>query len=373
MAIYKSDKPTKDGRQYYFMLYKKDFNGINKKYKSKKYKTKPEARDAEALFLLKRDNPLIKPFKLVAKAYFEEMYTIRKESTVYSYENAYKKNIELYFGHLNINDINVSVINNWKLEIAKNSFKLSYLNKLYNILKSIFDFAMRNYGLTSNPVAISGRFQSKNDEVIKDEEKLRYITYEQFQQFISVIDNIIWRTFFIFLYYTGMRKGEVLALTWEDIDLLKNEITVDKTLYTKIKGKTTTTSTKNNLNRKIKMSKTLKEQIILYKEEMMKYSDYSNKWYVFGCSRYLPLTSIDRYKNYYFKMANLEPITIHEFRHSHVSLLINEYIKSGQTDTTKFFLMMSNRMGHSIKVMQEIYLHLFPTIQDEIVDILDNL
>ena len=64
---------------------------------------------------------------------------------------------------------------------------------------------------------------------------------------------------------------------------------------------------------------------------------------------------------------------MHEFRHSHVSLLINEYIKSGQTDTTKFFIMMSNRLGHTIDVMQKTYMHLFPSIQDEIVDLLNNL
>ena len=40
---------------------------------------------------------------------------------------------------------------------------------------------------------------------------------------------------------------------------------------------------------------------------------------------------------------------------------------------SKFFLMMSNRMGHTINVMQSTYMHLFPTIQDEIVDILNNL
>ena len=64
---------------------------------------------------------------------------------------------------------------------------------------------------------------------------------------------------------------------------------------------------------------------------------------------------------------------MHEFRHSHVSLLANEYLKSGQTDTAKFFVMMSNRMGHSIQVMQDTYMHLFPSVQDEIVDLLDNL
>ena len=52
---------------------------------------------------------------------------------------------------------------------------------------------------------------------------------------------------------------------------------------------------------------------------------------------------------------------------------INEYLKTGQTDTAKFFIMLSNRMGHSIQVMQDTYMHLFPTIQDEIVDLLNNL
>ena len=121
--------------------------------------------------------------------------------------------------------------------------------------------------------------------------------------------------------------------------------------------------------------KTLKETLLNYKKEVIKYNDFKESWFVFGNSRFLPQTTIDNNKHKYFKLSGLKDIeiTMHEFRHSHVSLLINEYIKSGQTDTAKFFLMVANRMGHSIQVMQDIYLHLFPTIQDEIVDILDNL
>lgn len=376
MAIYnETDKTkwTKDGRHWYFMCYKKDFNGINKKYKSKKYLKKTEAEEAERLFLMKRDNPTHQEFTLISKDYFRELFTTRKDSTVYTYLNAYKNNIEPYFKTFYINDINVQTINNWKDTVQKNKFSIRYLNKMYNILKGIFDFAMKNYGLQSNPVVISGRFKEKNDKVIKDEEKIRYITYEQFQQFVSVIDDLMWKTFFTFLYYTGMRKGEVLALTWNDINFNNDTIAVNKTIYYKLKNNASITSTKNHENRKIKMSKTLKDQLLIYKKEIMKYSDYSNNWFVFGCSRFLAPTSIDRYKNHYFELAGLEPITIHEFRHSHVSLLINEYIKSGQTDTSKFFLMMSERMGHTIQVMQNTYMHLFPTVQDQIVDLLNKL
>lgn len=107
MAVFKDKQKTADGRSWYFKVYKKNFNGINKAYKSKKYLTKEEA-----LFILKRDNPINKPFILIAKDYFKYMYSIRKESTVFSYENAYLNNIEPYFKEFNINNTKVSTIYN---------------------------------------------------------------------------------------------------------------------------------------------------------------------------------------------------------------------------------------------------------------------
>ena len=378
MAVYKDNIKTKDGRQWYFKVYKKDLNGNNKAYKSKKYLTKKQAVEEEAIFLMKRDNPLKKKFILIAESYFNELNKIRKGSTVYSYENAYNKNIKQYFVKYYIDEINVKIINEWKETLESKNFKTTYLNKLHNILKNIFDFAIRNYGLTINPATLSGRFKNKNDKIINDSEKLRYITYNDFNTFISSINDITWKTFFMFLYYTGMRKGEVQALNWNDIDLDNKEIVVNKTLNAKTKEKYIITTTKNNLNRKIKISQILLEQLVLYKNEMVKYNDFKNKWFVFGGPRFLASTTIDNNKHKYFKLSGIKEITIHEFRHSHVSLLINEYIKKSneknmKIDTSKFFLMMSNRMGHSLDVMQKTYMHLFPTIQDEIVDLLDNL
>ena len=73
----------------------------------------------------------------------------------------------------------------------------------------------------------------------------------------------MWKTFFIFLYYTGMRKGEVQALTWNDINFNTNEIIVNKTLSVKTKNSNyKITSTKNYLNRRIKMSKNFERNSI---------------------------------------------------------------------------------------------------------------
>lgn len=366
-------KPTKDGRTYYF---RKSKNG--KQYTSKKYLTRDECEKAEAKFILKNDNPINKRFDLVADDYFDYMYKVKKESTVYCYENVYNLHIYPYFKSSYINHIKVSDIRNWAEKIDKKGLSVRYMNNIYNILKLIFDFGMKNYNLGSNPVQIFGRFQKNEDEVIKDEEKIRYITLDQFNQFISAIDDIMWKTFFVTLFYTGTRKSEIQALTWNDIDFNNNEIIIDKIISTKTSEKYKITNTKNNLNRKIKMSRTLRDTLFNYKNEIMKFTDYSDNWYVFGNTRFLPETTIARNKHKYFELSGVKEITIHEFRHSHVSLLINEYIKTSKeknmkVDTAKFFLMLSNRMGHTIEVMQRTYMHLFPTIQDEIVDLLDNL
>ena len=382
MKIYKG-KPTKDGRIYYFKGRYKDINGVTKEYTSPRYAEKKEAEKALSLFKLKGNKSPKKEFSIIASAYFEEMYKKRKESTVYCYENVYNKNIKPYFERKDINSINIQDITKWHEIMAKNGFKLSYLNKCYTILNSIMKFAQKNYGLEKNYVEIVGCFENTSEEVVKDEDKIRYITFEQFKEFISIIDDITDFTLFNTFYYTGMRKGEIQALTWHEINFANSEISVIKTLTNKTKGQVyKITSTKNCKNRKIKINKTLKEVLLNYKNYLKeKYVDFNEDWFIFGIHRPMAENTIKRNKDRYFKELGYndeEIITIHEFRHSHVTLLINEYVKTSREknmkiDMAKFFLMMSNRMGHTIEVMMKTYAHLFPTIQDEIVDILDNL
>ena len=127
------------------------------------------------------------------------------------------------------------------------------------------------------------------------------------------------------------------------------------------------------------MSSHLKQELTNYKNEKTKYNNFKESWFVFGDINPLPKTTVDRYKHKYFELSGVNEITLHEFRHSHVSLLINEYVKASKEkgskiDMDKFFFMLSTRLGHSIEVMLKTYAHLSPDImQDEIVDLLDNL
>ncbi len=373
MSTFKDKEKTKDGRQWRFKVYYHNSEGKLVPYTSKRYLLEREAKAEERVFLLNRDAPVKKKFCVVADDYFKYAKETIKESTYISYYHNYIRLIKPFFQNKFIDDICVLDIENWKQQLMKNC-KVSTCNQYMVALREIFNYANRKYELKYNPVTLAGNIKQRNDNVVDNKEKIRYITYNQFCKFINVIENNLWHCFYYTLYFTGMRKGEICALQWKDIDFEKNKIIVNKTVSFITNEKPfKITSTKTGKNREISMSKGLKEELIKYNKFVSKYADYSSNWFVFGNGTVLRDFEIRDSKEKYFELAKVPPITIHEFRHSHVSLCINEYINSGGTDSTKFFLMMSQRMGHSIRVMQDVYMHLFPSVQDKIVDLLDNL
>ena len=361
--VYKDTHKTKDGRCYFFQVMID-----NKLYKSKRYLTSQEAKREEAKYILNHKQISSVKFSIVAECFFDEVKRIRKLSTYQTYIEVYGKHIKPYFNDLDLNSINVLKLRNFREKCLKMNYSTRYLNKINNVLNLILDYGVANYGVPNLNKAL-GNYQEKQDKIIK--EKIRYMTYDEYLKFISVIDDITYKTLFMFLYLTGVRIGECLALTFDDIN--NDTISINKTIYTKIKGTYTITSTKNNLNRIIKMDKSLYNQLNEYIAYMKSFTDFKSDWFLFGGSRFLAPTTITRYKHKYFELSGVREITLHEFRHSHVSLLINQYLKTGNTDSTKFFLMMSSRMGHTVDVMQRTYMHLFPQAQDDIVDILNNL
>lgn len=360
--VYKDTHKTKDGRCYYFQVM------INRKlYKSKRYLTKKEASEEEAKYILNHKSINHTLFSVVADSYFDSLKSYCKYSTVYTYLKDYNKHIYPYFHDKDIFSINILDYNLWFEEMSKKCLKAKFLNKVNSLLKNIFQYAVVNYDLPSNPVVKTFKEHSQ----IQTDSKLRYITKEDFDKFVSVIDDPMYKLFFEMLFYTGARKGELLCLTWNDIDLQRKVITINKTLY-KIHDNSPTTN-KTNQVREIYLNDSFVQNIANYKANRMSFKDFSNDWYVFGDIKTLSTTQIERKKHHYFELSGVKEITIHEFRHSHVSMLVNEYLKRGNTDSTKFFIMMSQRLGHTIPVMQKTYMHLFPNTQDDIVDMLNNL
>lgn len=362
MAVYKDKNKTKDGRCYFFQIMKN-----RKLYKSKRFLKKEEAKQAEAIYILNNSNPSRKMFAVVADAYFDNLKKYTKYSTYYTYIKDYNKHIRPYFDKKSINSINIPTYNLWWLEMAKKGYSVKYLNKINSLLRNIFNYGIQSFGLEFNPVVKN--FKDKNDKITT--EKLRYITKEEFDKFIGVVDDPLYHLLFNTLFYTGIRKGELLCLTWNDIDLQNKVMIINKTLY-KI-HENAPTSNKNNQSRQIYLNDSLVQEMACFKAKKEVYKDFSNNWYVFGDVFTLSTTTIERKKHHYFALSGVREITIHEFRHSHVSMLVNEYIKKGGKDGRSFLISVSARLGHTIPVMFKTYLHLFPNTQNDIVNMLNNL
>ena len=78
---------------------------------------------------------------------------------------------------------------------------------------------------------------------------MNFWEYEEYRQFINVVDNLLYKAFFSTLYYSGCRKGELLALTWADVNFEEGSINIDKTNYNGeiTKPKTKTINPINNI------------------------------------------------------------------------------------------------------------------------------
>lgn len=310
--------------------------------------------------------------------YLSDISQVNKESTCYSYENIINTNILPFFKKnydlVLLKSNNIIEWHKWLLN--KKTYKIAYLQKCHTVLSEILKNEIKYENIDINYAKNVGNFECKaidKEKVVYDKQKIRYITYDQFKIFINNIDDIFWKTFFSFLYFTGMRIGEVQALTWKDINFKEKTIIVNKTLTTKTKSGTwKITSTKNLKNRIVAIDNKLND---LLNEFYNSKTNVAGNNFVFGNEDNEPLKEhkIKYNKNLFFKLAKIDEITNHEFRHSHVSLLINEYLKLGQTDTTKFFELTSKRMGHSVETMRKTYMHLFPNFQTQIINIIDAL
>lgn len=344
MSVYKD----KQRGTFYFMT---RVNG--KQVKRRGFKTKKDAKTAEAQVLIdaeknefQEENPT---FDQVATEY-KEWYSKRRKSMSQSKMEGIVNNYLIpRFGNKRINAIkNKDVIQFHDDLIDKNSIATN--KTIHVFLSAVFNFAIRNEYTTKNPARNVGNFEGQA------EKRMNYWTLDEFKTFISHVDDFQYYVLFMVLYYSGMRQGESMALTWGDIDLKNHTINIDKT-WTK-KG---VNSTKTGATRMIQMPSfviRLLSQLKAKKEPKMDYVVFGDVYTPFAD------TTIRRKFNEWIKAAGVNPIRIHDMRHSHASYLINK---------GTIISVISKRLGHSnVSTTLDTYSHLYPTTEKEAISNMED-
>lgn len=241
-----------------------------------------------------------------------------------------------------------------------------YKNDILGTFKGVFKYAETYYGLKNNPSASLKRFIRTREEKLKRKKRdMNIWSNEEFGAFIQCVDNKLYEAIFMTLFYTGMRKGECLALTWND--LLDHKINVDKSLTRKtdlkdayeIKEPKTVSSI-----REISLNDGLYEYLLDYKVSQTLIPGFSEDWFIFGGIHPVAENTLTRVKDAAIAKAGVKRIHIHDFRHSHASNLIADGMN---------IVAVSKRLGHSnVAMTLEIYTHLLQKNDDELIKNLES-
>lgn len=254
-----------------------------------------------------------------------------KKQGLVALESNFNSRILPYFKNKDIYAITKIDILNWQNYIYEFNFKNSYNEKLLIELRKFLKFCHNYYDLSENIYNSIEPFVKKCEEKNSD-----YYTLQDFNKFIKNVDNKIYKQFFTFMFFCGTRPGETFALRFCDLE--DNIIHIRHNLTTK-GGRNLDTPKNQSSIRDIKIDNKLKKDLLKLKKYYCgKYKVPDNDLFIFGGIKPLSPTSCNRQKKKACEKANLRQITLHQFRHSHATLLLNNGIVINE---------VSRRLGHS--------------------------
>lgn len=347
MPTYKDEKTG----TWYCKFYYTDYTGTRKQKLKRGFKLQRTAKEWEQDFLTRLQGCPDMTFKTLYELYATDLKEHARESTYRTHLSLVRRHVLPFWEKLRLDQITPADVRRWQGEIKKHGLAphTQYVANCY--LSTIFNFAVRYYNLPSNPcrtVPLIG----------KPGRSLTFWTLEEYQKFLPTVIDPIMRAAFQVLFYTGMRCGELLALQIKDFDAEKKSINICGTYHRYDRTDIITDPKSDNSKRVITIPDFLVEELqdLLQKIYSPEPTDRI----------FQPVTSI-RLRTAITKGSSateIKRIRVHDLRHSHVSLLINMGFPA---------LLIAERIGDTVDMVNKIYGHLYPNRHREVADQLEKL
>ena len=376
-------KGSKDGKQKYRVrINYQDSMGINRQIDRVTY------GNAEAKELERQLNYDIKqsiPAKrITVKQLYEEYLKSKKhelrEQSIRSIVTYLENHVIPELGNLRLDKLTTSTLKKWKDGINEKTVKNKGVKKLsiktkqhiYKEFITMLNYAVQMDYIDKNPLKKIGNF--KSSITLESEKEMDYYTPDEFKLYIKAAydcaknssTNHEWDyyVFFNIAYYTGLRKGEIHALKWSDIE--GDYLHVTRSIAQKLKGADRETPPKNKSSiRTIQIPIPLKEILNAHKERYKQLEGFNNDYRICGGMTSLRDSTLDKHNKKYAELVGIKKIRIHDFRHSHASLLANEGINIQE---------IARRLGHSkIEITWNTYSHLYPRKGERAINILNKI
>lgn len=316
------------------------------------FKLKREASEIEAQLKLEKSNNNISSntsitFKEVASVW-EETIESSDVSKRHHKEHFEKRFSDLY--EKPIKSITKNMLIEWKNNLGKTGYSTKTKNTCLSYVRSVFKFASDIYGIQNISIVLKN-FKNTQDEIMSD---MQVWTIEEFNQFINYVDNELYKIFFTTLFWTGARRGEIIALQCDDL------IEDDKCIYIHGSQRNSTTgikSTKTGSKRYVRLDDELFNELLKLKQSF-------KTGYLFGGSSPCTPTTIDRHFANGIKKSGVKKIRLHDLRHSHATMLINGGVN---------IVAVSKRLGHAdINQTLKTYTHLLKDTDDKMMEFISQ-
>lgn len=236
-----------------------------------------------------------------------------------------------YFKNCDINNLTEKDMLLWKDEILSYNYSNSYNDRIYYVFTIFLDYCCLYYNLPQNVLRNVGPFKPKIEIKKRD-----FYTLKEFKLFIKNVDEIVYKSYFTIMFYTGCRPSECMALKFSDFD--GKYIHITKSIQRRGKRELDTPKNVYSIRDIILNKQSIKCIKNLKKYYKTKIGYYNEDLFIFGGIKPLAPTTIDRYKYVACKKANLRAITQHQFRHSYATYLISNGIPLN---------VVSKLLGHS--------------------------
>lgn len=346
MPVYKDTKTN----TFYCKFYYTDYTGQRKQKLKRGFKLQREAKEWERQFLERQQGTPSMSFQSLYNVYIDDISHRLRQSSIDGKINVFKNRILPYFKDKPVNEITPADIRAWQNDLISSGYSDAYLSRIDNMMVTILNYAMNYYNLPSNPCDRAGHIGKRT-------RSMNFWTIDQYNKVIACVTDPSAHMAIELLFYGGMRFGELIALTYADLDFEHYTIKINKSVQRKASGDVVTPPKTNNGIRVITMPKAIMCDLKEYTGRIYGIQADNN---IFTFTKSLIRGTMQRCS----KAADVPFIRIHDLRHSHVSLLI----EMGFTAQ-----LIAERIGDTPQMVLSTYGHLYPSRHQEVADKLDSI
>ncbi|MDO4489183.1 MAG: tyrosine-type recombinase/integrase [Eubacteriales bacterium] len=307
-----------------------------------------------------------------------------KEHTIINNSNLIKNYVLQHIGGIRLRNLSPIDIDNMTsylikegAKCKKGGLKISTVKQIRMAVSAILSTAVRKGIINLNPVFAATPIKKQRDLTRYEGCPEYYLDESACKKVLGLCDGLknqqIARAIKLLL-FTGLRRGELMGLHWEDVDFERGELNIRYTKY-RINGKVMVTTPKTTSSvRRVPIGQTeveiLKEQL-KYVNKTRRNHKCGKKWEKTGAvfinrnGGYMNGEFLNNSFRTKIRNAGMPGLHLHDLRHANASILINNGVP---------MKVVADHLGHSsIRTTEAYYIHLFENSRRVTADVIASV